>query len=261
MGRVTAWFRARFHAVPGTVQRGYAVWAGVGLTIAIPEAWAAFGDPPWPTISGTIGHLETLWSITAVIVVAVVVVITANAVRLYGAAALSARLAIAGGHPGGAAAAAVPEGEGDGVAALSANPAARVTQADGLELSATEGGWVTSGSMGDELSPFYYFPIALGAVVGGCLVAAAATDDKWVLAYVIYGLIGVCFLVVPSLLAYSKRTRNPPFASLFATVLDLQGRLHFVTLVLLAGLIVLLIHLALYPWPDVFRHQPTPSSP
>jgi hypothetical protein len=32
-------------------------------------------------------------------------------------------------------------------------------------------------------------------------------------------------------------------------------------LVLLAGLVILLIHLAFYPWPDVFRRHPTINSP
>jgi hypothetical protein len=31
---------------------------------------------------------------------------------------------------------------------------------------------------------------------------------------------------------------------------DLQCRLQFVAVVLLAGLVILLIHLAFYPWPD-----------
>jgi hypothetical protein len=60
---------------------GYVVWGTVALVVAIPEIAAlAAHDVPWPTISGTIGHLEDLWHPTAVIVVAVIVVAAALAV-------------------------------------------------------------------------------------------------------------------------------------------------------------------------------------
>jgi hypothetical protein len=266
MTRLVEFFRTRFHDITPPVKLGYAVWSGVGLTIAIPEIWAAFGDPRWPTISGTVGYLETLWDGSAVIVVAVIVVIAGNAVRFYGAAMVAARVEqVLSSELGAATAApAVTEPHANSPDAVAA--AARVEQADGLVLGVTAGGWVTSAPHREptrerELSALLYFPIALGLVVTGCVLASTLTDDEWVLGYVIYGLIGVMFLIVPSLLGYFGRTPNAPFASLLATILDLQGRLHFVTLVLLAGLVVLLIHLALYPWPDIFRPEPSPNSP
>ena len=61
---------------------GYVLWGAVGLVIAIPEiAAAAWHGGPWPTISGTIGHLEVIWSGTAIIVVAVVVAVAMHVLR------------------------------------------------------------------------------------------------------------------------------------------------------------------------------------
>src|SRR5438445_5839002 len=61
---------------------GYAVWGSVALVIAIPEVIAAaWNKATWPTISGTIGHLEEIWSPTAIIVVAGIVVIAVQAAK------------------------------------------------------------------------------------------------------------------------------------------------------------------------------------
>jgi hypothetical protein len=44
----------------------------VGAAIAVPELWAATGNPWWPTISATVGHLEALWSPIKIIVLALI---------------------------------------------------------------------------------------------------------------------------------------------------------------------------------------------
>jgi hypothetical protein len=134
-------------------------------------------------------------------------------------------------------------------------------QADGAALGRTKGGRVTrSPAATDELSPWLYFPLALICVVGGSVLASALSDNRWILGYVIYGLIALFGILLPSALAYG-RTPDAPFAGLFPTIADLQLRLHFVGLILLTGLVVLLIHLAFYPWPDVSHGGPTPDSP
>jgi hypothetical protein len=53
--------------------------------------------------------------------------------------------------------------------------------------------------------------------------------------------------------------RDVPFPTLFGTVADLERRWPPVALVILAGMVVLLVHLALYPWPDIFSHVTTQS--
>jgi hypothetical protein len=52
---------------------------------------------------------------------------------------------------------------------------------------------------------------------------------------------------------------RPPFPTLFAVLAGVERRWPPVALVILAGLVVLLAHLALYPWPDIFSHVTTQS--
>jgi hypothetical protein len=52
---------------------GYGVWSFVAVVIAVPELWAIYGDPPWPTISATVAHLKQHWPWVSLIVVTVIV--------------------------------------------------------------------------------------------------------------------------------------------------------------------------------------------
>ena len=66
--------------------------------------------------------------------------------------------------------------------------------------------------------------------------------------------------MIPSLAAYLF-ARDVPFPTLFGTVADLERRFHLAALVIAAGLAVLLIHLAFYPWPNIAHVlQMTPPS-
>lgn len=51
---------------------GYGVWLFTGAVIAVPELWAASGGTSWPTISATVGHLETLWGPVKILVVGLI---------------------------------------------------------------------------------------------------------------------------------------------------------------------------------------------
>jgi hypothetical protein len=225
-GSVRAWLKARFGDVEPSIRRGYGLWLTVGTVIAVPEIWAAVARPPWPTISGTVGHLETRWSFVAVVVVAVVVIVATHAIRMPFAAA---------------------------------GPV--VEQADGRKLGRTDGGRFTLyPERQSELPALTYILGAIGCVVVGSFIAAGLSDNKWILGYVIYGLIAVFCVIVPSALALGPAP-DAPFAGVFATLADLQRRLHFVGVILLTGLVILLIHLAFYPWPDVFRQHPGVDAP
>ena len=93
---------------------------------------------------------------------------------------------------------------------------------------------------------------ASGAALLGCWAAGAATYDY---GYAIYGtVLGLGFFVPGVLLAFARRL--VAFPTLFYTAAALQRRLHHVTLVLTAGLAILTVHLAFYPWPSI---QPSPS--
>ena len=210
----------QFADVHGREARGYAVWLVVAIVVAVPEVWAlADRNVPWPTISGTIGHLEYLWSGTAVIVV--------------GALVLSALLTIR--FP-------PPEQRTTG-GRLSPEP----------ETASRR-----------QLSPWSYFSAAAIVVIGGTLATTALDDDRWHLAYVLYGLIAMFWIVIPSLAAYFF-ARDVPFPTLFRTIVDLERRMPRAALVVAAGLVVLLLHLAFYPWPDIThvlqKQPPTTSSP
>lgn len=197
---------------------GYVVWLAVGAVIAVPEILAAAGQPPWPTISATVGHLEAAQNFVAIIVVALIVAAAALAVQFR--QSQPGEFVTAGGRPRGR----------------------------------TGGGRRTRrpGQVSD-VPAYVYFPAAVCAVVAGSLLAYLANGSSWVLGYVLYGLIAICCLVIPNVLAFWF-ARDVPFPTLFAVLAGVERRWPPVALVILAGLVVLLVHLALYPWPDIFSH-------
>jgi len=201
---------------------GYAVWGAVALVIAIPELIAAIWEKAtWPTISGTIAHLEELWPPTAVVVVAAIVVIAVQAAKAS--------------QTGG-----VRTVRGRGPA-----PAPTPPQSGRAEIL---------------YSVFVFLGVLGPAVVALVLSGDTSRHTKWILGCVIYGSIGVVCIGFPSAIAYWGG-KDVPFPGFFETLADLEHRWHWAAVAILAGLVVLLIHLALYPWPDVPHHNPTPTSP
>jgi hypothetical protein len=208
---------------------GYGVWGLMAGVIALFEIWAAAGAPPWPTISATVGHLEAQWSFVALIVVALIVLGAAHALTY-----------------------AWP-----GVGPLLARP-------NRPRRGRTKTGRITMSPTPDddaflELSPYIYFPISLAIVIGGAWWIIGASNDKWLRGYIIYGLIAAMFAIIPNLIALFLKT-DVPFPTLFRTIADLERRWHPVALVILVGLVILLIHLALYPWPRILQ-PPSTGSP
>ncbi len=79
------WFTKKFGNATPEELHGYAYWGPVGLAIAVTEILGALSATfrdfiPWPTISGTVGHLEDLNSLWAVAFVAVVAITAFDAV-------------------------------------------------------------------------------------------------------------------------------------------------------------------------------------
>jgi len=194
---------------------GYGVWGAIGAVVAVPEIWAAIaGDASdFPTISGTVGYLEYWHPWVAVLVVGVLVWAAFHAVRY------EARR-------------------------VAADPPAS-------DLRRTKGGRLTLRDRLAELNAVAYFTVAL-AVVGGLYAKDVVhdPDDRYRLGEVLYGSIGLFGVVGPSLLAFFAR-RDVPFPTLFATMQMLERRVRAVAAVVTAGVVVLLVHLALYPWPAV----------
>jgi len=125
-----------------------------------------------------------------------------------------------------------------------------------------------------------YFVAALALVVGLSLWSYLdRPHDKYRLGEVMYGSIALFWMIVPALLAYVGG-RDVPFPTLFATIQALERRVRILAIVFGAGITVLLVHLALYPWPAVIpdlqdlhknnvhqqhgskkQHEPQPGSP
>jgi hypothetical protein len=87
-------------------------------------------------------------------------------------------------------------------------------------------------------------------------VARWWSDDKIVYGYTIYGSFLVFGILVPSALVNWAR-REARFPSVWVVVHALRVRFRPTPLILVAGLAVLVIHLALYPWPDITRESTT----
>jgi len=201
----------------------------MGVTIAIPELWAAFGSPPWATISATVGHLEAEHAFVGVIVVALIVLATARALSFPW------------------------PGSGPVLAAVGQQPPARTTNGRITKHPAPSPGEF------QELSPVLYLGSALVITALIAWQVISVSDDKWVRGYWIYGSIAVFFGILPNLMARYLKT-DAPYPTLFAWIGRLRHQYPPVALVILMGMVILLIHLAFYPWPHIVA-PPSPSSP
>lgn len=207
---------ARPRAMPAREAWGYGLWLFVGIVFAIPEAWAGFGSPPWPSLSITVAHLETLWPGTRVVIVAVIVLLVFQAV----------------GYPFRHA--------GEGTSSTGQRTAVR-----------TERGRLTR-QAGDVpvISTVGYFLAALAITAGGSLLAANASSDPYVLGYVIYSLFWIFLVGVPNALAYFC-ARDFAFPTLFRTVADLESRWRLAAVAAVFALVILALHLVFFPWPNI----------
>jgi len=210
------WLEREFRA-PGHVTRveknGYRFWGPVVAAILVAEVLGAAADwlhrraifdVKWPTISSTVGHLETLSSILAALVVGAIAAVAFEVVT-YPARRRAAGRAVY--H--------------------------RVRR--------------------EQRTRFYdWWVVVLIVVVGTVLAVWAFHWNKYEVGYTIYGLFLVFGIVVPAALAYFAG-RLVSFPGLIFTVRKLERRLHWVAVVIIAGLSILLVHLALYPWPDLVR--------
>jgi hypothetical protein len=195
---------------------GYGTWLFFGLVFGLPESWAGAANPPWPTLSDTIGHLEKLWPGTRVVVVVLIALIAYSSVRF------------PPGHTGE-----FPARKGE-------PPRGRTGNGRLIRLPR-------------EVSPvpaLIYIPLALAVVAAGSLIAAMTSSDRFVLGYVLYGLFAVFCVIVPNLLAYWFAA-DVPFPTFFRTIADLDHRWRPAAMLIVAWLIALMFHLAFFPWPDL----------
>jgi hypothetical protein len=219
---------------------GFLAWGLVGLVIAIPELFAAaVSRSPWPTISGTVGHLESRWAFVAVIVVAVIVALAARVAALI--------IPLLGST-------ASPEDPSPTAESVAAEAVKRELRRANGTAAAQAGGW-------RRRFVFAYFPSSIVVVALAGYIASQTSTNRWILGYVIYGLIAVFGILIPSILTRVENVPNPPFTSIFVTISALFTYQRWIATIVVIGLVILLIHLALYPWPDVFHQNPAPDSP
>jgi hypothetical protein len=234
--RVRSYFAARFGDVTASESAGYVVWLAMGVVVGVPELWAAASGEGfwWPTISSTVGHLEDKWAVVAIVPVAV---LAAAAVALRRTDPNEVVLQA-------------------GNEALQRTPEGRLAKAGTIAQEELPVLAVTPQAVLPERTSWPvipYFGVATIVVIAASLLASVA-QNPWLLGYVMYSAIAVFWILLPNWLAYRRR-KDVPFTSLFFTIRCLSRRLRFVALVFAAGLAVLLVHLALYPWPDLARES------
>ncbi|MEK6273966.1 MAG: hypothetical protein AABM30_01350 [Actinomycetota bacterium] len=232
-GLLRRWLIAHFSGIDHREAWGYGVWLFFGVLVLVPELWAAFwGDSArWPTISGTVGALEYDYPVLALVVVGVIVLCVYSAFRY---------------PPDRTGVLPVSDAPSEEAGGMEGDPA--------LPYRTPSGGRLTrSTAPVREVGAVLYFGIALLVIVFCTSVAAATTDidDEFPVGRTLYGLTALFWVVIPSLLAWPKhRAIDVPFPTLFETVRNLERRLRIVALTVAAGLVILLIHLVLYPWPS-----------
>lgn len=97
---------------------------------------------------------------------------------------------------------------------------------------------------------FYNWRLSiLPAVVAG-LAAGSLTDDEYKVGYAIYGSFALYGVVVPSLLVRFAH-REVGFPTLFFTFRSLRARHTWIATAVAGLFAVLVLHLAIYPWPDI----------
>ena len=225
--RLRRYFTARFSGVTRSEGWGYAVWAAMGVVIGVPEIWAAVAgsDFIWPTISTTVGHLQGRWPVVALVPVALIVMSAYSVFRVPPAStALQADFQ-----------------------ALGRTPQGRLAKEE-MTLEQLAAGGVPSGEGRQEFGVVRYFAFATAVVVGGALIASPS-DNRFLVGYVLYSLIGIFWVVLPNAIAYWFK-KDIPFTTMFFTVASLGRRFQFVAALVAALLMILLLHLAFYPWPS-----------
>lgn len=204
-------------------RRGFAFWLPVGLVFGAVELGGALSGAfrnfiPWPTFSTTIGHIEDGASWVGVIVVGVIAMVAYRAAKHDSKEDRT------------------PHGR---VIPLTV----RHSEIKQLDIKA-------------PVQAFRYdWPFVFTATA---LVTFAVnrfwSDDKLVLGYSIYGSLLVFGVVIPSLLVRFAH-RDARFTSVWIPVEVLRKRFPVTPYLLVGGLAVLVIHLALYPWPDITRES------
>jgi hypothetical protein len=193
---------------------GYLVWGFTGLAIAVPEIWAAKwpDDAKFPTISGTVGYIEYWHDWVALLVIAVLIWAAFHFLEFR-----SPRKYHESPHH---------------------TDAGRYTLVTPKE------------PFGAATAVTYYSVAIVCTIVGPLLVDHWRPKDEYLLGEVMYGSIALFAFVLPGMAALFWG-KDVPFTTLFATIQNIEAKARPVAILFAAGIAILLLHLALYPWPSV----------
>lgn len=215
---------------------GYVVWGAMGLVVAIPEIWAAAGSGlPWQTISSTVGtglaRDHTWVSLVVILVLAVVGYFSFRfpPTRTASDAVIPAR--------------------------VQDRSFRRLQHGDRLTLSTQRpdaaDDWVgTTGIL---------YAVGSSAVIAGATILtdqlSSGNAERYHASYVLYGLIAVFWILGPSVVALAYG-HEAPWPTLFRTIKNLESRVgplygSLIAALVVGGLAILLLHLVLYPFPDI----------
>jgi hypothetical protein len=227
------WWNAHFSGFTRREAWGYGVWLFFAVLVLVPELWAAFwkDSAPFPTISGTTGELEFNHPILGLVVASVIVLCLYSSLR----------------YPEARTGVLAPPKPGPNDVELEGDAALPYRTGIGRRFT-------RSLTPVRELEAKLYFGAAFCTIIAATVVAALITGgtDEYAVGRTLYGATLLLWVILPSALAWPKRyALDVPFPTLFATVRSLERRLRLLALVVAAGLVVLLLHLVLYPWPSI----------
>jgi hypothetical protein len=229
---------------------GYLVWGTALAVLFIPEALAASSTInrhlPFRTISETVGHLEYVNASLEIVVTALIVFSLVSLLRV------------------------PPNTSSGGHTTWAPDESPHRTAGGRITFRRTPATMKTAGEFDDDQAPFW---LIVGALLSFILLALA-TSAAWVwwpdpnvrfhTGYVLYGGIALIWLVLPAFFALLPGA-DAPFPTLFRTVTNverwLRGRTWprslgpvsawFLVHVIVWGLVFLLLHLTLYPFPNI----------
>jgi hypothetical protein len=220
---------------------GYVVWGAMGVIIAVPEIWAASASGlPWQTISSSVGTgLSRDHTYVSLVVVIVLVIVGYYSFRY----PLTRREL-------------TPDAETRAGTTVRDRPYRRMEHGGRLTLSAKQQPDADTGLIG-TIGIAYFF--ASSAVIAGATILAdqlsSGSSERYHASYVLYGLIAVFWILVPSVVALTMG-HEAPWPTLFVTIKNLETRLgplfgSLAAALIAAGIAILLLHLVLYPFPDI----------
>ncbi len=191
---------------------GYAVWGATGAVIAVPEIWASVDSEHVPWPTIS-GTVGYIeyWHTWVAVIVIGILVWSVFHSVRY-----------AGGVAGGR-----------------RTPGGRLTR-----------GTPQTTPIRTALAVAYYVVSVAAIIAAAWSVSSARPHDKHLLGEVLYGSIGLFGVIIPSIFGYIWR-KDVPFPTLFWTIQKIEERVRLVAIVFAAGITVLLVHLAFYPWPSV----------